>query len=103
MALDLSNKALTMMLKTVIGSLGIDGEALLANLMQFQQFVMGQIQHHDKRLVAIELAVLEQNRLLTLILENQNVGRTKQLGTIEFTNSNRANPSPYGGTIESDA
>lgn len=87
MALDLSNKALTMMLKTVIGSLGIDGQALLDNLIQFQQFVLGQIQHHDKRLVSIEVAVLEQNQLLrellaiaekrAQLLENENVGRAK--------------------------
>jgi hypothetical protein len=95
MALDLSNKAITMMIKAVVGSLGIDGEALITNIQGFQSFVLQCIGKHDERLVAIENAVLEN----TQVLREQNALLAKI--NSHFVEASNGLESEYslGGTI----
>lgn len=104
MALDLSNKAVTMMIKAVVGSLGIDGEALIANITGFQHFVMECIGKHDSRLVGIENALLAQasamDEILTLLKVDKQNGLESEFAGIECAEFLRIGGSPASAGIE---
>jgi hypothetical protein len=67
--MDLKSKGMEMMIRTVISALGIDAESLLQNISQFQQWVTHAVQHHDKRLAALESSNLELHAKLLRALE----------------------------------
>lgn len=64
----LDGKTGEMLIRTVISSLGIDANVLLANLRQFQDWVTNAIQYHDARLGALETQAKECNDKLVRIL-----------------------------------
>jgi hypothetical protein len=80
----LTGKAAEMMIRAAVSALGIDADSLLVNIQQFQQWVQNAVQHHDKRLAALEShAVGLENRLivdgekLDRILEILEVGESR--------------------------
>jgi hypothetical protein len=77
--MNLDNKAIQMLLKSVIGSLGIDANSLLTNISNFQSWVVNAIKHHDNRLVALESVALANSAKLDRILSllENNDGRNE--------------------------
>lgn len=65
----LNGKAAEMMIRAAVGAMGIDADSLLLNIQQFQQWVQNAVQHHDKRLVALENQGVVNGEKLDRILE----------------------------------
>jgi hypothetical protein len=65
---DIKGKAMESMLRMAIGTLGIDADSLLANIRSFQEYCTNAIQHHDKRLVALESNIREVDEKLARVL-----------------------------------
>jgi hypothetical protein len=90
--MNLDSKVVQGLLATVIKSLGINGPELLANLQQFQGWVVGAIKHHDSRLAALEVQGAELNRKLDAILTALEIN----VATGEQENGSNRNESANG-------
>jgi hypothetical protein len=76
--MSIKDVAIESMFRMAVSSLGIDADSLLSNIRQFQEYCTNAIQHHDRRLVALESGLREMDAKLSrvlAILEAENAAR----------------------------